>query len=272
MSMYVLSAAERSEPFVASLIQSRAEAGGEGLTAADLVGELALPTLVRDPREMATQVIVVAGGAASGKSTLAEALSGTFTEHDVSSAIISSDDFVRGDRGDRRRWEIADKPPEYKYDFRQMRRAIGAVCANQDPGRIIEVSKYDAHTGLAIDGERRRRIPKVDVLIVEGDMLGEKGQSPQVLYPECTYKPLTLYLHVPDEERLGRRVARDMQYRQGHGETPEVIADSFERRQITQHIPYTLTYASGADAILTPAANRTGYDAQTYDMYTMQQR
>ena len=259
---------ERSEPFIANLLQSR-ETGWEGLTTADVAGELALSAMVYDPFRTDARLLVITGGAASGKSTLAEAVSNKLAQQDVPSAVISSDDYVRGDRGSRRRWEANGMRPDGKYDFRTLRRAIGAVCANRDPRQVIELPQYDPHTGLAIDGSRKRQIPMVDVLIIEGDMLGEAGASHQSLYPEATYKPQAVYLHVPDEERLRRRVERDMRDRNGHGETPDVIADSFEHRQRTQHLPYTLRYASVANAILTPAANGSPYGDPTYDMYTM---
>jgi uridine kinase len=273
MRAHNASTTEWSEPLVSSLVQSRAETSWEGLTAADLVGGFAVSGLVRAPRGMGTQLVVVTGGAASGKSTLAEGMSSKLAEQDISSAIVSSDDFVRWDRGERRRRESARMQPEDKYDFDQMRRAIGAICANQDPDRTVEIPKYDSRTGLAVDGTRRRYIPSVDVLIVEGDMLGEQGETPQALYPEHAYMPSTLYVHVPDRDRLNRRIERDMRQRNGHGETPEAIASSFERRQVTQHLPYTLTYASAADVILapTPPTDTTGHDIQTYNMYAMRQ-
>ena len=256
---------ERSDPFVADLIATRS--GRENLTTADLVGELVLRPLARARREATTQLIVIAGGAASGKSTLALNMSRTLTEQDVPSAIVSSDDFVRGDRGERHDREKKGMPPEVKYNFDEMRRIVGTVCANQDSDRTVEAPQYDAHTGLAIDGERRRLISKVNVLIVEGDMLGEKGAMPQDLFPGEAYNPLALYMHVSDEERLRRRVLRDMQQRNGHGQTPEDIVNSFERRQDTQHLPYTLPYASAANTIVTFAAANN--NASLYDIYSL---
>lgn len=260
---------EHSEPFIHELIQNRAETGWEGVTTADLVSDFAIPTLLCDPRGKATQLIIIAGGAASGKSTLAENIAHELADRGTTSAIISSDDFVRWDRGERHRRETAGMSPEDKYDFFEMRRAIGAICANQDFDRSIEVPQYDPHTGLAIDGEHRRRIPKIDVLIAEGDMMGGQGVLPQDLYPNHTFKPLSLYVHVPDEVRLARRVERDLLKRNAQGATPQDIANSFERRQTMQHLPYTLTYAAAADVILTPPAERTSNGAHAYDMYLM---
>jgi uridine kinase len=108
----------------------------------------------------------------------------------------------------------------------------------------------------------------VDVLIVEGDMLGEQGRTPRDLYNKHVYNPQSLYIHVPDEERLRRRVERDMQQRNGQGETPLDVIESFEHRQTTQHVPYTLGYAAAANAIIMPAHEQPNNGPHTYDMFT----
>jgi len=266
MSVRSLAPIEHSEPFINGIIERRAEAGWEGLNAADIIGELALYRQIADSRGLATNLLVIAGGAASGKSTLAASMSAELAARGTSSAIISSDDFVRWDRAKRHRLErIGLLPPDAKYDFFSLRQAIGAVCANQHPSLLVGLPQYDSHTGLAASGSKRQFIPAVNTLIVEGDMLGEQGKTPQDLYASSAYRPRTVYIHVPDEERLKRRVARDITERNAQGAVRQDIVDSFEHRQKSQHIPYTLTYAETADAIVRPMPDNPGL----YEMYTM---
>ena len=267
MSVDITPAIEYSDPFIDGLLSHFGEPVQEGLTTAKVMGELAIPTLVTDPDEVAIQLVVITGGAAGGKSTLANDMAAELRTQDIDSAVIRTDDFVLWDRQERHRREQAGMRPEAKYAFYEMRRAIGAICANQDPDRTVAVPQYDSHTGLAVDGALRRHIPKVGVLIVEGDMLGEHGVTPQDLYPSNASNPRTLYVHVSDEERLRRRVVRDMAERNGYGASAHSIVDSFMHRQATQHRPYTLQYAPTADAILKPASDNASYGIQTYDMH-----
>jgi uridine kinase len=170
----------------------------------------------------------------------------------------------------RRTWEAGGEGPDTKYDFGYMRAIIRAVCANRDPERHVVAPKYDATTGKALASDRRRYIPPVDMLIIEGDMLGEHGVAPDALYPDdLDLDAKTLYLHLPDTERLAYRVNRDMEHRNGHGETPEIIADNFESRQLKQHLPYTLGYAAAADCIVRPV-NLAPDIGRHYDVWQMQ--
>ncbi|HSX32612.1 MAG TPA: hypothetical protein VLF43_05090 [Candidatus Saccharimonadales bacterium] len=131
-----------------------------------------------------------------------------------------------------------------------------AICSNRDQDTYITAPKYDAYSGKALDSDKHRFIPPVSILIVEGDVLSERGVMPSALHPgeDIAAKLETVYLHVPDAARLERRLRRDMEHRNGHGETPEVIARNFESRQRTQHLPYTLRYAAVADYIVQPNA------------------
>jgi uridine kinase len=262
-----VSTTEWSEPVIAELIENRAEYGLEDVDASDVVKHFAVPGLVYDPRGRATQLMVIAGGAASGKSTLAGEMAQHIADHGTTSAIISTDDYVRWGRQERHRREAKGMPPEAKYDFDTLRKTIGAICTNRTAGQTIEVPKYNSHTGLALDGDDWRVIPPVDVLIVEGDMLGEQGAQPYDLYPDNAYNPVALYVHAPDKVRLARRIGRDLVERNAQGAAPQDITNSFERRQFTQHLPYTLTYAETADVILTlpegdsPYGSATNYNA-----------
>lgn len=268
MSIGTATIAEHSGPVIDDLIRTRAENGWLGVTALHLVRDHFIPDSACDPDDVNARLIVVAGGAASGKSTLAKNVARALAGQDKTSAIISSDDFVRLDRTKRHKLEASGMLPDEKYDFDEMRRAIGAICTNHEPGRMVEVPQYDSHTGLAIDGPFRRLIPKVDILIVEGDMLGERGARPSDLCPNLPQLPLTVYAHVPDTKRLARRVKRDLLKRNEQGATEEEVIASFVRRQETQHLPYTLTYASAADIITTPPVVEGDQSRGVYDMYT----
>ncbi|HYH75123.1 MAG TPA: hypothetical protein VD735_04145 [Candidatus Saccharimonadales bacterium] len=268
MSLGVVTTAERSNPYVSELLQARKAETHPSLTLSELVGHLVVPEQVKEAD--APHMLVIAGGAASGKSRLAKGMHETFANQGITAAIISSDDYVRGDRGMRRTWEDEGKGPDEKYDFDYMRAVIRAICANRDPEKRVIAPKYDAQTGLALASKRRRQIPPVDMLVVEGDMLGERGTMPKALYPSglLAADPQLLYIHLSDEQRLAYRLARDMEHRNGHGETPDVIAQNFEHRQLAQHLPYTLGYAATANVIV-QAEHAAPNETQHYDMWRM---
>ena len=269
MLSYGVSTTERSDPIVGELLRERSVEAHTALTPNELLGKLVVPGEIDE--QHTTKLLVIAGGAASGKSTLAKAMQDTLTEQGIPTGLISSDDFVKGDRGDRRAWEQEDRSPDYKYNFDYMRTIIRAICDNRYENRYIHAPKYDAHSGKALESNRSRSIPRVGLLIIEGDVLGEQGVMPDALYPENT--PDTdaqlLYLHLPDAHRLAYRVERDMKHRNGHGETPDSIVASFENRQRTQHLPYTLGYAAAANAIVQPVASPLEHGGRYYDLSHM---
>src|SRR5689334_14759565 len=103
-------ATERSDAYIAELVSERLRAFSPALTPQALLGCLKVSAQVQKPD--APRLLLLAGGAASGKSTLAQAMQEGLARQAVTAAIISSDDYLRGDRGMRRSWEKAGHDPE----------------------------------------------------------------------------------------------------------------------------------------------------------------
>jgi uridine kinase len=194
----------------------------------------------------AVSVVALVGGAASGKTVLAQAVVAAVRARNRTADVISTDDFVVGDRERRRQLE-KDGDARAKYDFAFLDKVVASVRAHE----VISVPQYDDHTGVAVDSLLRpHRIGDLDVLIVEGDFL-------EVVDPD-----LVIFLHVPDSIRLHNRLHRDVRERSAV-DTAEVESN-FRLRQHTQHIPFTLPAATAADIIV-----RSGVDAncRSYDIY-----
>jgi uridine kinase len=261
---------ERSGLHIARLQHGPHVKASTALTPEALVGRI-IP-FDKLGKDALIKTVLVVGGAASGKSTLARAMQDVLAARHVVTAVMSSDDYLRGDRGMRRTWEADGRSPDEKYDFDYMRAVIDAVRTNRDARRHVIAPKYDAKTGLALGSNRRRYIPPVGVLIVEGDMLGERGSMPDELFTANDFAddPHAIYLHVPDTRRLALRLERDMQHRNGHGETTDIIVANFEQRQLTQHLPYTLGYAAVSDSIVQPAVQTMNDGMLRYDLWQMQ--
>jgi uridine kinase len=235
-----------SNEFIEDLIKSR----NFGLEASELGVKNTVSKLVsylKRLRKKETKIISLVGGAASGKTTLATKIADELK----SAAVISTDDFVLGDRRFRRKhMEGEGKSPLLKYDFELLRDKVERIKNLNDGetvclprydgfrGRGLDIS-YDATTGQIISVGRdacERKIGKIDFLIVEGDF--QILESPDY----------QIFLHVPDEVRLGNRISRDLRER-GPSTSDEIVAN-FNLRQKLQHVPYTLTYANSADMLL----------------------
>lgn len=90
-------------------------------------------------------------------------------------------------------------------------------------GRPIEVPVYDYATHVRMD--ERVRVEPAPVVVVEGIL---------VLAEEALRRRMHLkvYVHVPEEERLARRLRRDVQTR---GRTPEAVREDHEWRVQPMH-------------------------------------
>ena len=187
-----------------------------------------------------TKVVVLAGGAASGKSTLTQSLLEHLANKDIPADTISSDDYNLGDRISRQLKFEGDNPahPLEKWNLAFMNSQIAAIRKSKATGSITRVPTYDQTTGVAVDlGQENytHQISPVSVLIVEGDMV-------QVDNPDASF-----YLHLNDHQRLHNRLVRDVKNRGGDNERTKA---SFWHRHHSQHLPYTLPLARNSDIII----------------------
>lgn len=197
------------------------------------------------------KIISLIGGAASGKSTFAGRLVEGLVGHGIRASVISTDDYLRGDRKSRRAegfemLETKSLSPEAKYDWEFLNETINRIAKLKD-GQDTGVPTYNKKTGEAIgDGiyhNYQKKIGKSDVLIVEGDF--DKVDNPT----------LKLYLHALDRTRKQNRITRDIRER---GETDvKKIVESFNLRQKTQHIPFTQPAAARADILIKVSSENT---------------
>jgi len=228
-----------SDTYVQSLLRQQFAQRFARLDTAELVQQLAF--MIQGHPSKGVKVVLLVGGAGSGKTTLTRRLVTALRAGGIKADSICTDDYTRGDRAWRQRQFEGEqlRHPHGKYDFDFMNRTIAAIRSNRDAKRVIKVPTYDPASGLAIDmGEKHytHAISLNDVLLVEGDM------------SEVTQPDLTIYLHVPDEIRLQKRVERDLAERSyAH---PQAIVDSFNLRHTNQHLPFTLPAADQANIII----------------------
>ena len=227
-----------SNEILQPLLNARFEQLENGISADRIVG--LLDYLIQALPGNGVKVVSLIGGAASGKSTIALALVEDLTADGCSVDVLATDDYVRGDRT--WRWQQfegkADVDPIGKYDFVLLNAKLAAIKGNSDPALTVAVPSYNQETGLAIDaGEENylHRIGPVNIVIVEGDFDAVKQPD------------LTIFLHVPDDQRLEFRRTRDAVSRGGD---MEKTTNSFNFRQRTQHFPHTLVAAKKADIII----------------------
>jgi uridine kinase len=180
----------------------------------------------------------------------------------MTSDVIATDDFNKGDRAWRRKNydDIAAMPgidpkevdPLKLKDFDLLNRKIREIKALAGPNQTVAVPTYNPITGVAIDeGEEnyKHRIGPVDVLFVEGD------------FHPVTDPDLVVFVHMPDEIRLQNRVGRDVVVRAGD---VAKTTESFNFRQKYQHTPVTLPLIEKADVVLDVSADDKAWHYQVY--------
>lgn len=202
-------------------------------------------------------VVSLVGGAASGKSQLANRLVEALEAQGIAADSIGTDDANMGDRAWRREKFEGENPPSplEKYDFLLLNKIVNKI-RNLKKGESVDVPVYDEKTGLAVDGpEWPHEVGNVDVLFVQGDF--HPIEDPDIM----------IYLHMPDEQRLENRKQRDVGLREG---SEQAVVDTFNYRQANQHFPYTLTYANDADIIV--VADASLVDSWQYSVYEVNQR
>lgn len=199
--------------------------------------------LKKIPKE-GTKVIVLIGGPRSGKSILAAREAQLLG----STAVISTDNYVKGDRL-WRRTNVEEKglDPLLKYDPDFLNEQVQAIKTLSE-GQELGIPVYDGVSGIAISQDPNHKPdnsaypikikgPK-NFVIIEGDF--------QLLDPREIDR--LIYLDVDDKVRLENRVYRDTVER---GEPdPEKIKANFGFRQKTQFISHTLPQRDNADIII----------------------
>lgn len=170
------------------------------------------------------------------QTTLATHLVALCRNMGTSAGSFSTDDFVVGDRA-YRRTHLEGHSPIAKYDVELLNKKLVLTCANHNPMTTISVPHYDEISGRAVAAGEESfpiKIGPVRILIVEGDFDFVKRPN------------LCIYLHMPDEERLGygsNEILRN------HGESNlEPVIESFTLRQTQQHFPFTPPTAKGASS------------------------
>lgn len=220
------------------------------------------------------KVINIVGGAASGKTTLANFLANYLGN----ACTLSTDDYLVGDRTYRRE-NFEGKAPLLKYDPKKLIEDIIAI-KELKAGEIHKVPTYNEETGVAIVAETyTKEITPVKYIIVEGDFpfLVEpfleklKEATPdlsdyfdaflQIL--KGNLPDIVAYLDVADDNRKNNRKMRDV--RNGREVDDGAVDKSFELRQRTQHYPYTAPVKGYADIVIT-ADMKKGV-AKDDDMY-----
>jgi len=189
---------------------------------------------IKDVNVQTAKVIVLVGGAASGKSMIASKLKNLLD----GAVVLSTDDYLISDRKYRHE-HLDNGDPLKKYNAVLLNEHIDKT-KNLKSGKSLKVPERDEHTGIALDiGEKN--FPKnitgpIEYLIIEGDFQLVKNPD------------YVIYLDVPDEVRKVNRIERDFKKR--NMESREEVEENFELRQKNQHVPYTEPVKKIADMVI----------------------
>ena len=184
-------------------------------------------------RTIAPFVVGVAGGSGSGKTALCRALAGALGPEGV--ALLCHDAYYR-DRGELPAAERAalnyDVPDALDTPlFLEHVRALRAGLPARPPRYC-----FSTHRRIGEDAVVEAR----PVLLVEGILLLHEPQARRLL-------DLALFLDVPDDVRLARRIARDTSER---GRTRRSVLSQFEATVRGAHAAYVEPTKSFADLVL----------------------
>jgi uridine kinase len=212
------------------------------------------------------KIVSIVGGAGSGKSTLTKYLIERYPA--ISFAVLITDSFSIGTRQYRRQY-LENGDPVKKYNFDLLKFKVRELLSSQ-AGQMVSVPIYNEDDGagvpLAAQSDPQADsseghyctavfVGPIDILVVEGD------------FQPLEKTDFIIYIHLSDQQRCKNRIARDLTYR---GETDiQLITRSFEKRQILQHMPYTLPVAECADLLVWGKVSRsvTDQDVYSYDVY-----
>ena len=143
-----------------------------------------------------TVIVAITGGSGAGKTTVADALAASLAP--LSVVLLREDDYYN-DNAATPGFDAAS----FNFDHVDARdhRLLAEHLAALKAGRAIDMPHYD----FVLHGRRpeRRRLEPAQVIIIEGT---------HVLHPPSlrALYDLALYLDVPDDIRLTRRIRRDV--------------------------------------------------------------
>ncbi len=207
------------------------------------------------------KVICLIGGAASGKSTLAQSIS----ERKPGMIVLSTDDFVKGTRKFRTEHKMEEDPLS-KYDFDMLRNKIWDLqhlpngetvtlpCYNAQTGAGISLAQYSMEEETPDDATylMREISGPVEIILLEGDFQ-------PLLEPDYV-----IYYHLSDNLRWKNRLRRDSFQR--NELDMQALRENFLHRLKRQQLPFTLPVAGGADLIVSISIRRKG-GAYLFDVY-----
>lgn len=169
-----------------------------------------------------TVIVAITGGSGAGKTTVADALAAALAPHMV--AILREDDYYQDNAA-----TPGFDAGTFNFDHVDARdhALLGEHLAALKAGRAIDMPRYDfvRHARLA----DRVRLEPCAVVIVEGT---------HALHPPTlrALYDLSLYLDVPDDIRLTRRMLRDVAER---GRSVETVARQYLGTVRPMHYRFT---------------------------------
>ncbi|NNF13147.1 MAG: uridine kinase [Gemmatimonadetes bacterium] len=186
-------------------------------------------------------VVGIAGGSASGKTAVARRVVSALGEEDTT--IVPHDAYYRDlshlPLEERRRVNV-DHPDSLETDLmvEDLHQLIGG-----DP---VALPVYDYSTHVRLDD--RRIVEPAPVLIIEGILVLALEGLRRLM-------DLKVYVHVPEAERLARRLARDVERR---GRTPESVRTDHEWRVQPMHREFVGPSRDHADVVIEEGGHNAG--------------
>lgn len=178
------------------------------------------------------RLVAIVGGSASGKTWLADQLS---TLLGCNAGRLTQDHYYR---------DWSHLPPEMRgqvnfdhpdaLDWIDLEDALKSLRS----GRAARQPVYDFHTHTRREGAIL--VPACRVMLVDGLWLMHRPDIRELF-------DLTVFLHCPEEERLRRRMARDVSER---GRTPESVEYQFQTMVAPMHRRFVEPQSQWADVVL----------------------
>jgi uridine kinase len=174
-----------------------------------------------------TRVVGLAGGTASGKTTLARALTGR-----VGGLLVAQDRFYRSIPDGLRPldWDFDDPAA---VDLDGLAEAVAALAG----GGAADLPVYDFRTHRQTG--RRERVEAAGLVVVEGLFV--------LRAPVRQHLHLAVFVDAPADLRLMRRIRRDMAER---GRTADEVLTQYERTVRPAHERHVGPSAASADLVL----------------------